>query len=58
MPQYPSKNRVERDGYLVYAEGDPIPDTDKDELKRQGYLGDSKAQKPAADKARKPAADK
>ncbi len=38
--KYPSKERVERGGYLVYAEGDPIPETDRDELIRQGYLED------------------
>lgn len=37
MSKYPSKERVERDGTLVYAEGDDIPETDVDELKRQGY---------------------
>lgn len=35
--KYPSKERVERDGVLVYAEGDDIPSSDIDELKRQGY---------------------
>lgn len=58
MPQYPSKERVERDGVLVYAEGDPIPDTDTDELRRQGYVTDAKAKAPAADKARRPAKNK
>lgn len=37
MPYYVSKERVERDGVLVYAEGDEIPATDVDELERQGY---------------------
>lgn len=36
--RYPSKLRVERGDYLVYAEGDEIPATDVDELIRQGYL--------------------
>lgn len=36
--KHPSKERVERDGYLVYAEGDDIPETDTAELERQGYL--------------------
>lgn len=40
MSRYTSKERVERDGVLVYAEGDDIPDTDPDELKRQGYPTD------------------
>lgn len=53
--KYPSKERVERDGYLVYAEGDDIPESDVDELARQGYV---KAEKPAADKAEKRAANK
>lgn len=55
MPHYPSKERVERDGVLVYPEGFPIPEDDIAELERQGYL---KAQEPAANKARKPASDK
>lgn len=36
--RFPSKERVERDGYLVYAVGDEIPATDVDELARQGYI--------------------
>lgn len=40
MPQYKSKERVERDGVLVYAEGDDIPESDTDELERQGYPTD------------------
>lgn len=35
--KYPSKERIERDGVLIYAEGDDIPVTDEGELKRQGY---------------------
>lgn len=35
--RFPSKERVERDGVLVYAEGDDIPTADADELTRQGY---------------------
>jgi hypothetical protein len=59
MPQYPSKERVERDGVLVYAEGDPIPDTDTAELARQGYVkSEPKAKAATADKARKPAKNK
>lgn len=54
--KYPSKERVERDGYLVYAEGDDIPETDTDELARQGYL--KKSEKAAANKAEAPAANK
>lgn len=38
--KYPSIERVERDGYLVYAKGDDIPLTDPDELVRQGHLTD------------------
>lgn len=34
--KYPSKERVERDGVLVYAEGDDLLN-DPDEAKRQGY---------------------
>lgn len=47
---HPSKERVERNGYLVYAEGDEIPETDIEELERQGYLK-PKADKVAAKKA-------
>lgn len=36
--KYPSKERVERDDVLVYAEGDDIPESDTAELERQGYL--------------------
>jgi hypothetical protein len=39
--KYPSLERVERDGYLVYALGDEIPLTDTDELLRQGHLTDA-----------------
>lgn len=38
--KYPSKERVERDGYLVYAEGDELAG-DPDEMTRQGYEPDS-----------------
>jgi hypothetical protein len=57
--KYPSKKRVERDGVLVYAEGDDIPETDVAELEHQGYLtkaesaGANKAESPGANKSRK-----
>jgi len=57
MPEYVSKERVERGGYLVYAEGDPIPASDTEELHRQGYLP-AKAQAAGEDKAAKSAANK
>lgn len=38
--KYPSKERVERDGVLVHAEGDDLIN-DLDEAKRQGYKIDS-----------------
>jgi len=38
--RYPSKERVERDGVLVYAEGDDLLN-DPDEMRRQGYKPDS-----------------
>jgi len=44
--RFPSKERVERDGYLVYAVGDDIPASDVDELNRQGYLGSSSTADP------------
>ena len=47
--KYPSKIRVERDGYLVYAEGDDIPETDTTELEAQGYAK-PKAQNAPAEK--------
>lgn len=58
MPEYLSKERVERDNYLVYAEGDPIPESDIAELKRQGYIkgasaGSDKADPAPVNKARK-----
>jgi hypothetical protein len=37
MTTFPSKERVERDGVLVYAEGDEIPASDTETLKAQGY---------------------
>ena len=40
--KYPSKQRVERDGALVYAEGDDLL-ADPDEAKRQGYKLDAAA---------------
>jgi hypothetical protein len=52
-----SKERVERDDVLVYAEGDEIPATDVDELVRQGYLT-QKAAVPSANKAERAAANK
>lgn len=58
MPEYRSKERVERDGVLVYPEGDLIPESDTAELRRQGFLPSEKAKAPAADKARKSAANK
>jgi hypothetical protein len=55
--KFPSKERVERDGVLVYAEGDAIPASDVDELRRQGYLNEPKADrpKPAAPAKKAPA---
>lgn len=58
MPHYPSKERVERDGVLVYPEGFPIPEDDTDELRRQGYLAEAKAKQSGANKARKAADNK
>lgn len=56
--RYPSKERVERDGYLVYAEGDDLAG-DPEEAKRQGYkLDEPKADKSGADKADAPASNK
>lgn len=49
-----SKERVERDGYLVYAEGDEIPADDVDELRRQGYIDDTPAKKAPAKKPTAP----
>lgn len=57
MPEYRSKERVERDGVLVYPEGDLIPESDVEELERQGLIP-KKAKAPAADKSRKAAANK
>ena len=54
---YRSTERVERDGYLVYAVGDEIPASDTAELQRQGLLP-AKAEKPAANKAEAPADNK
>ena len=48
---HPSKERVERDGYLVYAEGDEISESDVEELERQGYAPASKKAAPAENKA-------
>lgn len=56
--RYTSKERVERDDVLIYAEGDEIPATDVDELVRQGYLPAPKAEAPAANKAERPPANK
>lgn len=44
MPEakYPSKERIERDGVLIHAEGDDLID-DPDEAKRQGYKIDESA---------------
>lgn len=55
MPHYPSKQRVERDGVLVYPEGFPIPEGDIAELERQGYL---KAKAPTTNKSRRAGTDK
>jgi len=41
--KYPSKERVERDGVLVYAEGDELLN-DPDEAKRQGYKVEPEAE--------------
>lgn len=54
--KYPSKERVIRGPYLVYAVGDEIPESDVDELRRQGYLrevarSDDDASGPPAKKA-------
>jgi hypothetical protein len=38
--KYPSKERVERDGVLVHAEGDDLIN-DPDEARRQGYDPDT-----------------
>lgn len=57
MPEYRSKERVERDGVLLYPEGDLIPETDTEELERQGLIP-KKAKAPAADKSRTAAANK
>lgn len=40
--KYPSKERVERDGVLLYAEGDDLIG-DPDEARRQGYDPDTEA---------------
>ena len=56
--KHPSKHRVERDGYLVYAEGDEIPEADVDELTAQGYLPARKARPPAANKRERATANK
>ncbi len=58
MPEYRSKERVERDGVLIYPEGDVIPETDVEELERQGLISKSKAKSAGADKAKKSASDK
>jgi hypothetical protein len=62
VPEYRSKERVERDGVLIYPEGDLIPESDTAELQRQGLLpaekAAPKAAAPAANKAVKPAANK
>jgi hypothetical protein len=39
--KYPSKERVERDGVLVHAEGDDLIN-DPEEAKRQGYTVDDR----------------
>lgn len=55
MPHYPSKERVERDGVLVYPEGFPIPEDDTAELERQGYI---KGKSAGADKSKPPTVNK
>lgn len=52
--KYPSKIRVERDGYLVYAEGDDIPETDTAELSAQGYIDGVPATEEAPKRRRAP----
>lgn len=51
MPEYRSKERVERNGVLVYPEGDLIPESDTEELRRQGFLP-AKSKDAGSDKAR------
>lgn len=59
MPEYRSKERVVRNDVLVYPEGDLIPETDVEELERQGLIEKAeKAKAPAANKARAAASDK
>lgn len=58
MPEYRSKERVVRDEVLVYPEGDLIPESDVEELKRQGFIEDEKAKAPAANKSRSAPANK
>lgn len=50
MPEYPSKERVERNNVLLYIEGDPIDPDDLQTLEEQGYI---KKKTATADKARK-----
>lgn len=56
MSKYRSKERVERDGRLLYPEGYPIPEEDVDELVRQGFIEPDKpkpAKRQAAKKAKR-----
>lgn len=53
MPEYPSKERVEREGVLLYIPGDPIDPADTVTLTEQGYLEAPKAKPKTANKARK-----
>lgn len=52
---YLSKARVERNGVLLYIEGDPIDPGDTQTLEEQGYI---KAKPKSADKARRAAKNK
>lgn len=56
MPEYRSKERVVRDDVLVYAEGDLIPESDTEELERQGFT--EKAKSAGSNKSRKASDDK
>lgn len=59
MPEYRSKERVVRNEVLVYAEGDLIPETDTEELERQGLVERAEKSKSAgSDKSRKAASNK
>lgn len=51
--EYISKERVERDGRLLYTPGDPIDPEDTETLREQGYLSEPKKRAATANKARK-----